>query len=122
MIPPEVLSRKGARKPADVPEAVLHYLHLGQIATANLSEWLAVDQRQLFAHVAEQLAFPSGLKAAVDRAIETAPKLSSNILVRIIGRTLDAEAPDAAGLQVQLDASESDVVRCWAAHMVGGRA
>ncbi len=39
--------RKGARSVKDIPTEILHQLNKGEIETANLTEWLAVDQKLL---------------------------------------------------------------------------
>lgn len=40
--------RKGARGAKDFPINILVHLNHGKIETANIIEWLAVDQRLLF--------------------------------------------------------------------------
>lgn len=44
MIPEYILSRKGARSFIDLDKTVLDHLNKGNIQTANLIEWLVVDQ------------------------------------------------------------------------------
>ena len=43
----EILNRKGVRKAEDIPVEVLQLLNTGRLETANLTEWLAVDQLKL---------------------------------------------------------------------------
>lgn len=45
------VKRKGARSKNDIPVDVMDQLNRGEIETANLVEWLAVDQRLLLHHV-----------------------------------------------------------------------
>lgn len=46
--------RKGARSIKDIPGNILEQLNCGAIETANLMEWLAVDQRLLLENVLRQ--------------------------------------------------------------------
>ena len=41
------IKRKGSRSTKDIPKEILVQLNNGQIETANLVEWLAVNQRVL---------------------------------------------------------------------------
>jgi 3-methyladenine DNA glycosylase AlkC len=43
----DLLNRKGARKPAEVPRQVLELLERGELESVNLAEWLAVDHVKL---------------------------------------------------------------------------
>lgn len=39
--------RKGSRSTKDTPTEIIHQLNMGEIESANLVEWLAVNQRDL---------------------------------------------------------------------------
>lgn len=43
--------RKGARKLEDIPKEILVELNRGTIESANLTEWLAIDQRALVKNI-----------------------------------------------------------------------
>lgn len=43
--------RKGARSAKDIPHEILQHLNEGEIASVNLTEWLAVDQTLLLENV-----------------------------------------------------------------------
>jgi len=57
--------RKGARRIADIPRAVLHSLNEGREETITLVEWLAIDQATLFSHVLPPLGFQREQSAAM---------------------------------------------------------
>lgn len=49
------IKRKGSRSTKDIPKDILEQLNRGEIETANLVEWLAVDQRLLLENLLKQL-------------------------------------------------------------------
>ncbi|WP_374099868.1 hypothetical protein [Riemerella anatipestifer] len=48
------IKRKGSKSTKDIPKEILEQLNCGQIETANLIEWLAVDQRLLLENLLKQ--------------------------------------------------------------------
>ena len=48
------IKRKGSRSTKDIPKEILEQLNNGQIETANLVEWLAVNQRVLLENLLKQ--------------------------------------------------------------------
>ncbi len=122
-IPDSILQRKGARTTAEVPAEVRRLLNQGLLESANLCEWLVIDQLVLAENVLPQLGWSkllppirAGLAAL---KTPTAPKRTE-----LVGRTLALAFPEARSFHraVQtLRASRSDVVRSWAAYMVGLR-
>lgn len=50
----EEVKRKGSKSTKDIPKEILEQLNNGQIETANLVEWLAVDQRLLLENLLKQ--------------------------------------------------------------------
>ena len=117
----EVLNRKGARKPAEVPSDVLNLLHQGEIETVNLSEWLAVDQRILFDYLSNRLRFSSIIIQEINQVLDEEKKPSSNTFSRLIGQTLERVVDNSEEIRRALSKLTSDVARCWAAHMIGAR-
>ena len=117
----EILNRKGARKPSEVPSEVLELLHQGKIETVNLSEWLAVDQRILFDYLADELKVSPTIVSEVNQVLDEEKKPSSNTFARLIGQSLEHEAENSEEIRQVLTKMPSDVARCWAAHMVGIR-
>ena len=47
--------RKGYRSTKDIPTEILLQLNRGEIETANLVEWLAINQRLLLYHLLQEL-------------------------------------------------------------------
>ena len=108
---------------AEIPPEVLARLERGELETANLVEWLAIDQRRLLEAVLEQLEWD--LECAELTA--TAQQLSEQgIVARTagLGRAL-GEATSGPGrvrrgrvLRRALATHGSDAVRTWAAFAV----
>jgi hypothetical protein len=46
--------RKGARSIKDIPATILQQLNNGEIETANLVEWLAINQTTLLQNILKQ--------------------------------------------------------------------
>lgn len=122
-IPQWILDRKGARTKRDVPAEVRALLDAGAIETANLCEWLIVDQRQLAETVLQDHRWREHwppLRAALDAL----PRPTAPLRMATIGRALGACFPgarDFRSAQRQLAAHRSDVVRSWSCFLVGAR-
>lgn len=113
-IPAHPTARKGARRMADIAPDTLAALERGEMATATLTEGLALDQTQLLRHV-----FPH-LSAATLAEADAAGQ--QGILKRMQGMgaaLLDALGP--AGVAA-CQAHGSDTVRGWACFMIGAQA
>lgn len=115
--------RKGARSRAEVPPEILAQLNRGEIETANLVEWLAVDARALLENVLAQTGHTHYLKpvrAVIDRLEkQTHPAVNEALaaeLARLAARDGDGE------LFARLAAAPSDLVRGWATVMIGADA
>ncbi|MEM6633689.1 MAG: DNA alkylation repair protein [Bacteroidota bacterium] len=111
-IPAEILNRKGARKVSEIPPEVLQLLNTGKIETANLMEWLAVDQLNLVQRVLAQENTESWLPQ-FEEILASEKKPTANTHAKLIGLEfgkLGAGSPILESLQ----SHESDVVRCWA--------
>jgi len=111
-IPVHILTRKGARKTADVPAEVLDYLNQGLIETINLTEWLVVDQHHLLENVLKTIGKETELPR-FETALAAEKKLTANSSTRIIGQGMAAYVSDANTMKT-LSKHTSDVVRCWA--------
>ncbi|MGV4413430.1 DNA alkylation repair protein [Chryseobacterium sp. T1] len=112
--------RKGSKSTKDIPKDILDQMNLGLIETANLVEWLAVDQRLLLENLLLQ----------TDRAIYLAPILSAidnlkkqtvNTINEAIGTGLFEQSiknNDAQILSI-ISTHPSDLIRCWATYTIG---
>ncbi len=121
LIPGNILNRKGARNTASVPANVLKLLNEGRIESANLCEWLVVDQLALAEIVFRKLSWQEHL-AALKRKFKgeapaTAPKKTA-----MIGKFLTTIFTDPKGVGTaseQLLGETSDSVRGWGAYLIG---
>ncbi|REC48087.1 DNA alkylation repair protein [Chryseobacterium pennipullorum] len=112
--------RKGARSIKDIPPVILNQLNRGEIETANLTEWLAVDQRILLENLLEQQNRSKYLNNILE-SVDQLKKQSVNSINEAIGTGLLSLASahnDEPFLSV-LATHPSDLVRCWAAYTVG---
>ena len=111
-IPQHILNRKGVRKVSEIPQEVLQLLNSGKIETANLMEWLGLDQAILLRTVLEENKKIAWLPQ-FEEILASEKKPTANTNAKLIGLEfgkLGSGAPILGALQ----AHESDVVRCWA--------
>lgn len=116
----EIVKRKGSKSSKDIPKDILLQLNTGQIETANLVEWLAVNQIILFENVLNKLDRKTFVKPIAE-AVENLPKKTVNTINEAIGTGILIQAnknKDAEILDL-ISSHSSDVVRCWATYTVG---
>lgn len=115
----EPTKRKGAPRINDIPPDVLVLLNAGKIETANLVEWLALDREQLLKTVLPKLGLRTAVKPALDRIAQLdrtthfAPAIAAVLIAVMEDQSDRAEAFE------KLASHPSDVVRSWAAYIVG---
>lgn len=112
--------RKGARSTKDIPHDILEKLNLGKIETANLVEWLAVDQRILLENLLKQSNRTHYLNPILAN-VEALKKQTVNTINEAIGTGLfeqTTENNDYAFLE-NISNHTSDLVRCWATYTIG---
>ncbi|MDH7446465.1 DNA alkylation repair protein [Aquimarina sp. 2201CG14-23] len=117
MIPEHILNRKGPRSTKDLNPEVIKYLNQGLIQTANLMEWLAVDQLILL----EQILDTIGKSEWYDNfyeAVSNQKKPSANSNAKVIGMTFTQLTNDQTIIDY-LSNHASDIPRCWAAQYYG---
>lgn len=117
MIPEHILQRKGARSTKDLNPEVLEYLNKGLIETANLIEWLAVDQLQLLKIVLDKLDRSNWYDSFYE-AVSNQKKPTANSNTKIIGATF-MQLTNDPGIINYLSNHVSDIPRCWAAQYYG---
>lgn len=106
-----ILKRKGVRKLADIPAEVLQLLNEGKIATVNLTEWLAIDQRMLLKHFLEHIGKEVWL-SDIEADLEAQKKPSANNNAKTIGLAF-GHLLQQESLDKYFGGHTSDVVRCW---------
>ena len=109
--------RVGARSISQIPPEILEQINRGELETANLTEWLAVDQVALLQHQLHLLGRDEYLPTLLDQ-IRDQKKPSTHSTCRVIGRTLGQltlQHKDKVLLH-QLASHKSDMLRCWAAY------
>ncbi|WP_193394483.1 DNA alkylation repair protein [Paenibacillus elgii] len=118
-----ILQRKGARKAADIPKAVIQLLQRGELQTVNLTEWLAIDHLKLLRHILCTLE----LHKESDEMLSGLERLNQKKIMSIIPAiarkwlSLLDHVPEKEGFRIfhALADHRSDSVRCWAAYMIG---
>jgi len=115
-----MIKRKGSRSAKEIPENILNQLNLGQIETANLVEWLAVDQRRLLGNLLSQLDRTIYLSPVLS-AIDKLKKQTVNTINEAIGKGLFSmvKAHQDEELLNCIMQHDSDLVRCWATYTIG---
>ena len=112
--------RKGARSIKEIPQDILEQLNHGEIETANLVEWLAVDQQLLLEHLLKQTGRIRYLEYIV-KSITQLKKQTVNTINEAIGTGLFEQAIKNRDddFLIILSSHKSDLVRCWATYTIG---
>lgn len=117
VIPKQILDRKGARSFNDLDSEVIEYLNNGLIETANLMEWLSVDQLKLLKLVLKEID-KSHWYDSFYEAVSNQKKPTANSNTKMIGLTF-SQLTDDVSLIDKLATHVSDIPRCWAAQYYG---
>ncbi|WP_312076797.1 DNA alkylation repair protein [Chryseobacterium sp.] len=112
--------RKGARSAKDIPTEILHQLNAGEIETANLVEWLAVDQKLLLENLLQQNERLDYLKPILAK-IDALKKQTVNTINEAIGTELYQLCKDNRDedFLAVISFHKADLVRCWATYTIG---
>ncbi|AIM38381.1 DNA alkylation repair protein [Sphingobacterium sp. ML3W] len=114
------VKRKGARSTKDIPADILAQLNRGEIETANLVEWLAVDQKLLLENLLKQHRRTDYLKPILSN-IDQLKKQTVNTINEAIGTSLFEKATqnnDKYFLAIMANHT-ADLVRCWTTYTIG---
>jgi len=112
--------RKGARTIKEIPADILEQLNRGEIETANLMEWLAIDVPVLLKNVLRQADRLAYLPVILDN-LEKLKKKTINTINETIGLSIHKliDKHQDTTFFKNLAQHTSDSVRCWAAYVVG---
>ncbi|MEA9415299.1 DNA alkylation repair protein [Flavobacterium sp. PL02] len=114
------IKRKGSRSTKDIPKDILEKLNKGEIETANLVEWLAINQKLLLKNFLEQNNRLRYLEP-INTTIDALKKQTVNTINEAIGTSLFklAKSEDDTELFSILSKHKSDLIRCWATYTIG---
>ncbi len=113
-----IQNRTPARRTVEIPTQVMQALSEGCVATMNHTEWLASDRQKLLASVCKQF----DLNSALDSETIWTPELKNQSALKqsfAIGRWLSHKIKIGDDAWRLLSTHESDIVREWAAIVVG---
>ena len=112
--------RKGARTIKDIPKNILKQLNHGEIETANLVEWLAIDRKVLLESLLTQHNRKKYLEPILEQ-VEKLEKQTVNTIAQAIGAGLYEQISihkDNDFLLI-ISTHQSDFVRAWATEVTG---
>jgi len=114
------IKRKGSKSKKDIPNEILEQLNSGQIETANLVEWLAVDQRLLLKNLLTETNREQYLNPILT-VIDALKKQTVNTINEAIGTGLFEQATKNKdiGFLKTISSHQSDSIRCWATYTIG---
>ncbi len=117
MIPDHIINRKGPRSSKDLNPEVAEYLNKGLIETANLIEWLAVDQLKILNDILTTIDKSEWYESFYE-AVNAQKKPTANSNTKVIGLTF-LQMTEDQNIRKHLAGHASDVPRCWAAYWAG---
>lgn len=113
-------TRKGARTIAAIPPSILDQLNKGEIESANLNEWLAINQKQLLETVLTQYNRKTYLQDILTDISNLKKQTVTTINEAIgVGLLTQSYIHNDTALFDLLSQHPSDTVRCWAVFFVG---
>ncbi|PZP52452.1 MAG: DNA alkylation repair protein [Pseudopedobacter saltans] len=112
--------RKGARSTKDIPANILLQLNSGQIESANLVEWLAIDQKKLLESLLIEHERSNYIEPMLAK-INQLEKKTVNTINKCIGTTLFelTITHNDSLLFAIMSNHKADLVRCWATYFIG---
>lgn len=112
--------RKGARTIKDIPQDILEQLNRGELETANLVEWLAIDRKLLLENLLTQCDRKQYLRPILEK-VDKLEKRTVNTVAYAIGTGLYEQISmhKDNDLLPAIATHRSDFVRSWATDIVG---
>jgi 3-methyladenine DNA glycosylase AlkC len=112
--------RKGSRSIKDIPKDILEKLNNGQIESANLVEWLAINQVTLLKNLLSQTERKDYFDP-IYKDIENLKKQTVNTVNEAIGTGILVQSylNDDTEIFKLMAKHPSDTVRCWATYIIG---
>lgn len=112
--------RKGARSIKEIPADILQQLNTGLLETANLVEWLAVDQQSILKSLLRENGRMDYLQPVLDK-IGQLDKQTVNTINEAIGTGLFelSRANNDKALFKIMATHNADLIRCWATYAIG---
>jgi 3-methyladenine DNA glycosylase AlkC len=114
------IKRKGSKSIKDIPKDILAQLNSGQLETANLVEWLAVDQRILLENLLKQTDRTKYLNPILSN-IDALKKQTVNTINEAIGVGFFEQSLKNGDTEILtiIATHKSDLIRCWATYTIG---
>lgn len=112
--------RKGARTTKEIPEEILQQLNKGELESANVVEWFAIDRRGLLRHLLVQQN-RENYYAPVIAVIEQLEKQTSNKVSEAIGEGLLQQITQYEDRELLpiIAQHPSDLARSWGTFIIG---
>jgi len=112
--------RKGARSKKEIPENILEQLNRGELESANLVEWLAINRRKLLENVLVQHNRQKYLQPILQH-IDSLKKQTVNTINEAIGTELLRQSDNFkdSNFLLILSVHQSDLVRSWVTFTIG---
>lgn len=114
------IKRKGAMSKKDIPENILEELNHGEIESANLVEWLAIDRRILLENVLVQHDRKKYMRPVLEH-VDSLKKQTINTISEAIGAELlnQTNIHNDSNFLLIIAAHQSDLVRSWVTFAIG---
>jgi 3-methyladenine DNA glycosylase AlkC len=111
------IKRKGAKSVKDIPPEILIQLNSGEIETANLMEWLAIDQSMLLINFLEKNQNKKYFENALE-SINSLKKKTVNTINKAIGESIYQQAQLFKDHKIipLMQKHPADMVRCWSVY------
>ncbi|MDR0364884.1 MAG: DNA alkylation repair protein [Bacteroidales bacterium] len=115
--------RKGAKSIKDIPKDILEQLNRGEIETVNLMEWLAIDRKVLLENLLAQHGRKKYLKPVLEQIDRLEKQTAITVSMAVVtGLSEQITIYKDREFLRTISTHKSDLVRCFAACVVGKNA